>query len=168
MKPIGKVLAIDPSIVKSGWCVFKPCGTPLEWGVIRTKKPSDLSSDQSVYLRMKQLNDAMDKIYSKHSEIKHIIIEDQFLLHNVKTLKTMVLAKAGLLMPFTDKPENILTIEPKKWQSVILGEYDGEVKEISVESAKGYLDEYGISIEGIILPEDTADAINIGRYWLSM
>jgi len=160
-----KTISIDPSIVKTGWCVFDKNWKPIEWGMIRTKKKKELTSDQSVYCRMKQLSKAVDEIYARHPEIDNVIIEDQFLLKNVKTLKTMVLAKGGLLLPFSGKPEIIMTIEPKKWQSAILGEYDCDVKVISVESAKGYLDEFDIPIAGIILPEDAADAINIGRYW---
>jgi len=162
-----KIISIDPSIVKSGWCVFSQDWEPIEWGIIRTKKDKNLSSDQSVYCRMNQLFEAMTEIKRRHPGITTVIIEDQFLLKNVKTLKTMVMAKSGLLMAFSKEALNIVTIEPKKWQCEILGEYDCDVKVISIESAKGYLDEYDVQIEGIILPEDTADAINIGRYWKS-
>jgi Holliday junction resolvasome RuvABC endonuclease subunit len=148
-------LAIDPSIVKTGWCIFID-GKYKYSGMIKTKRDKNLTKAQNLNNRMKFLYDNIIKIIPGDMVVNQVVIEDQFLKVNVDAMKTLICARAALSINFINNNIPVYYITPSEWQCSIFGK---KSKETKVDSIK-YAAEFKTGIT-----DDEADAINICNYF---
>jgi len=151
------LLAIDPSIVKSGWAIFDN-GVYVASGVIKTKRSTKLSETDNLNTRLSYINIEITKIIELYAA-DAIIIEDQFLRVNVKALKTLVASRVCLAMAGIVKGLRIDYVQPSVWQSYCFG--GKKVPNTKIASV-AYAATYKESIT-----DDEADAICIGVWFSS-
>lgn len=168
-----RVLGIDQSTRKNGWCVMEHDTMEIvDYGIINLEKEADDSAD---YLdRILVMRGMLDELIDKY-EPTLVIVEDIFMNSwggkatkgNVETFKKLAKLLGVLEVHMIDNKILFTTIKTGVWRKGLgFGRKRAEQKKRSIELANELyeLDLIWVSDHSTKNQDDEADAINITRY----
>ena len=151
------LLVVDPSIVKSGWCI-RDGDKYIASGVMKTKRDTKLSDGENLNNRLRYLAEETNKLIKEYN-VDVMLTEEQFLKRNVKAMKTLVAARVAVCMPAIVKGLRVDYVEPSVWQSYCFGNKKvPDTKIASKEYAARHKDN---------ITDDEADAICMSDWFLA-
>lgn len=156
------ILAIDPSISSSGYCVLTDKGEILKYGKVATDKKDFKSEDE----RMNQICNIFSNIVDNY-KVTEVIMESQFVGGNVNT--GMVLKKLIGTLARTFKELNYVSyVMPTAWRKVLLHSNKPVKKEDVFKWVEDNIDGFGKVVpSGKHKTDDVAESIGIAYAYIN-
>lgn len=155
------LLAIDPSISSSGYCIIKD-NELIKYGKVSTNKKDFKSEDD----RLNHISNIFSKIANEY-KVDEVIMESQFIGGNAKT--GMVLKKliGALCRTFKDIP-HVSYVLPSQWRKSLLHKNKAVKKEDVVEYIRNNIIDLGeLKSTGVKKNEDIYESIGVAYGYLN-
>lgn len=156
------ILAIDPSISSSGYCVITDKKEILKYGKVATNKKDFKSEDD----RINHICNIFDNIVNKY-KVNEVVMESQFVGNNVKTGMTLKKLTGALARTFKDLTP-VSYVMPSAWRKALLQSSKPVKKEDVFKWVEANIEGLGkVVSKGVNKTDDVAESISIAHAYIN-
>lgn len=156
-----RILAIDPSISSSGYCIVVN-EKIIKYGKIMSNKKNFKSEDE----RLNYISDEFQKLIQEYS-ITDVVMESQFIGKNVSTGMSLKKLIGALCRTFKDIPY-VSYIAPTSWRKILIRSNTNVKKEHIIKYIRENIIDIGeVKLSGVKKNDDIYEAIGIAYAYLN-